>query len=110
MRFIMSVYLHGKRTVGNTGECEGASSELRRRTRLWLLLLVCALVGADRLRASCPAPPTITCATNKTVSCATPWTNDPPLVTDTCCGLGYVLGYTAVTSGVCPQVIAFKWI
>jgi hypothetical protein len=63
-----------------------------------------------------PAPPILTCSTNKTVNCGTTWTFDPPTVTGVCSG-GNAAGPSqatitvleTVTNGVCPMVITRTW-
>ena len=54
-------------------------------------------------------PPTLTCSTNKTVECGTPWTFDPPIATDNCC-TPVVNVLNTITNGSCPQVITRVWV
>jgi HYR domain len=42
--------------------------------------------------------PVITCATNKTVECGTPWTFDRPTATDACCGTNVTIQLVASNS------------
>ena len=95
--------------VNTRGQRVAGTIRWQRGLRLLLLFLASALAGEARLHGQCPTP-TITCAPNKTVECGTIWTNDPPFVVDSCCGPGYTLTYSAVTSGICPHLIAFKWV
>src|ERR1039457_1571073 len=55
-------------------------------------------------------PPTLTCASNKTVQCGTAWAFDAPTAVDGCTSNSlpvYVLNTT--TNGQCPQLIARTW-
>jgi len=63
------------------------------------------------LTNGCP-PPTLTCASNKTVACGAPWSFDPPLVSDVCCGTNFTVAVIGtVTNGtVCPPVITRSWL
>ncbi|MDB6111510.1 MAG: thrombospondin N-terminal-like domain protein, partial [Pedosphaera sp.] len=54
-------------------------------------------------------PPTLTCATNKTVLCGATWTFDAPVATDTCSGTSVTLTFTTVTNGLCPELITRTW-
>ena len=55
-------------------------------------------------------PPTLTCASNKTVECGSTWTFDAPTAVDGCTSNSlpvYVLNTT--TNGQCPQLITRTW-
>src|SRR5207253_6928333 len=99
----------GNGPIGRANKQRSKFRGYRWRLGVFFWLLACALAGGGGLLGQCPVP-TITCAPNKTVECGTIWTNDPPTVVDSCCGPGYTLTYSAVTSGICPQLIAFKWV
>jgi hypothetical protein len=61
------------------------------------------------LTNSCP-PPSLVCATNKTVICDAPWSFDPPLVFDACCGTNFTVTTTTFTNGsICPPVVTRFW-
>jgi hypothetical protein len=56
-------------------------------------------------------PPTLTCATNKTVPCGTPWTFDPPIATDNCCTNPVLEIVGTVTNGSpCDFTISRTWV
>jgi hypothetical protein len=56
-------------------------------------------------------PPTLTCATNKTVQCGTPWTFDLPIATDNCCTNPVVDIVGTVTNGSpCDYTISRTWV
>jgi hypothetical protein len=55
-------------------------------------------------------PPVITCASNKTVECGSPWTFDPPTAVDACCGTNVnITILSTLTNGSCPQLITRMW-
>lgn len=54
--------------------------------------------------------PVITCASNKTVECGSPWTFDPPTAFDACCGTNVTVSVLSdVMTGSCPQVFTRTW-
>jgi len=53
--------------------------------------------------------PILTCSSNKTVVCGTPWTFDPPAVTDACGDTNITLSVSTVTNGGCQPVITRTW-
>ena len=55
------------------------------------------------------APLQVLCSTNKTVTCGTAWTFDPPTATSCCTNLT-ITALPPITNGICPQVITQKWI
>ncbi len=55
-------------------------------------------------------PPTLTCATNKTVECGSSWSFDEPTVSDNCCTNQPVVLNTVTNTGNCPQVITRTWL
>jgi hypothetical protein len=56
-------------------------------------------------------PPVLTCSSNKTVECGTPWTFDPPTATDNCCTNPIVSVVTTFTNGVpCHYIASRIWI
>jgi hypothetical protein len=56
-------------------------------------------------------PPTITCATNKTVACGDVWNFDSPTASDKCSGTNVTISvFSTVTNGTCPQLITRTWI
>lgn len=58
----------------------------------------------------CPAPATVTCPTDKSVTCGEPWTFDAPLVSSLCCGTNYSIVVTGSwTNGPCPQIATRVW-
>ena len=58
-----------------------------------------------------PAPPVLTCATNKTVECGSSWSFDPPTGVSGCSGTNNitVAVLNTVTNGICPQMITRTW-
>ena len=55
-------------------------------------------------------PPTITCATNKTVECGSAWTFDAPAAVDGCTSNALpVYVVSIVTNGQCPQYVTQTW-
>jgi streptogramin lyase len=56
-------------------------------------------------------PPTLTCATNKTVQCGTAWAFDPPMASGVCNGTNVNLTIlSTATNGACPWVITRTWL
>ena len=54
--------------------------------------------------------PVLTCATNKTVECASVWSFDAPGASDTCGGTNVTVSVlSTVTNGSCPQLITRTW-
>lgn len=55
-------------------------------------------------------PPTMICAGNKTVQCASAWEFDPPTAVDGCTGNNLPVSVlSTVTNGLCPQVATRTW-
>ena len=58
-------------------------------------------------------PPTLTCAPNKTIECGAPWTFDPPVVFDACCGTNVTLAITGTTTNTagapCLTIATRQW-
>lgn len=56
-------------------------------------------------------PPTITCATNKTVVCGSPWSFDSPVAVDTCCGTNITINIagTITNNPACPLIVTRSW-
>ncbi len=55
-------------------------------------------------------PPTLTCATNKTLPCGAQWSFDAPVISDNCSGTNVTLTYSTTTNGICPQFFTRTWI
>ncbi len=69
--------------------------------RSWLAQDCCSnsMVCTQAVTVYYTNPPMITCASNKTVSCSTNWSFDPPMVVDACCGTNYQLTFSDQTNG-----------
>ena len=54
-------------------------------------------------------PPAITCSSNKTVLCGSPWNFDAPAASDDCSGTNVTITFQTATNGPCPQSITRTW-
>ena len=69
-----------------------------------------AFVGDVEVIRCCAPCITMTCATNKTVSCGSAWDFDAPTnIVDTCC-TNFTLSFSTITNGICPMVITRAWL
>jgi hypothetical protein len=80
-------------------------------TRTWLARDCCGLTNTCKQTITIvdTTPPTITCAPDKTVQCASNWTFDPPTATDRCCLNPVLKVLSTITNGICPQFITQTW-
>ncbi|PWU12032.1 MAG: hypothetical protein C5B50_22225, partial [Verrucomicrobia bacterium] len=87
-------------------------------TRTWQATDCCGLAPAtcsQTVTVQDTTPPALTCATNKTVDCASTWSFDPPTAFDTCCGTNVTI--TVVTTftnasptNPCAYFATRKWL
>jgi formylglycine-generating enzyme required for sulfatase activity len=83
-------------------------------TRTWLFTDACGNSNtcSQTVTVVDTTPPTLTCATNKTVQCGTAWAFDPPTASDACSGTKVTIGIlSTVTNGsACSQIITRIWL
>lgn len=82
-------------------------------SRTWLAVDACGNTNtcSQTVTIVDATPPVLTCATNKTVSCGSIWTFDPPTATDDCAGTNVIISVLlTVTNGACPQTATRTWI
>ena len=94
-------------TVTNGNNCSGLI------TRTWQATDCCgnSATCSQSIQIIDTTPPVITCATNKSVPCGTPWSFDPPSAVDDCCGTNVTVSViSTVTNGMgCTQIITRTW-
>ncbi|MGD0539508.1 MAG: LamG-like jellyroll fold domain-containing protein, partial [Verrucomicrobiota bacterium] len=81
-------------------------------TRTWMATDACSNTAtcSQTVTVVDTTPPVLTCATNKTVNCSTPWTFDAPTASDSCSGTKVTITIlSTVTNGICPMVITRTW-
>jgi hypothetical protein len=82
-------------------------------TRFWQAVDCCSNTSScsQTVTVVDTTPPTLTCATNKTVQCGTPWTFDLPVATDNCCTNPSISVVSTITNGTpCDYTISRTWV
>lgn len=82
-------------------------------TRTWLAMDACGNSNTCNqiVTVMDATPPTLTCASNKTVECGSVWTFDPPQANDACSGTNVSLTVlNTLTNGICPQLLTRSWL
>lgn len=82
-------------------------------TRTWLAVDACnnSNTCSQTVTVVDTTPPTVVCASNKTVSCASAWNFDPPAVSDACDGTNVtLLELGTVTNGIYPLLVTRTWL
>jgi uncharacterized repeat protein (TIGR03803 family) len=82
-------------------------------TRTWVATDLCGNTNtqSEIVKIVDTTPPTMSCASNKTVECGSAWTFDAPTAFDTCSGANVVVSIlSTVTNGTCPQLITQTWV
>jgi hypothetical protein len=81
-------------------------------TRTWAATDLCgnSNVCSQAITLIDTTPPSLACATNKTVDCSAAWTFDTPTASDSCSSNVSVTAVSTVTNGLCPQLITRTWV
>ena len=99
--------------VSTTTNTAGHSGNTFDATRTWMATDDCTNTAtcSQTVTVEDTTPPSITCATNKTVERGSVWSFNPPEASDACSGTNVAVTLVGVvTNGTCPEVLTATWL